>query len=159
MPILVGATFLKVLMYYVNCGYALASRTSLTMLSMAAAAAVDLILNIVLIPHYGAWGAAVAALVGFGAGLAIAVVKMGGVFPFPRPDAAVVGAGLLAVAAMAAFLALFYRVTSLGSALYIIPAAIAIYLGCAFLVLHFAGRNPLDLMRSLWLSERKSAGL
>jgi O-antigen/teichoic acid export membrane protein len=157
LPILVGATFLKVLMYYVNCGYALASRTSLTLLSMAAAAAVDFILNIILIPRYGAWGAAIAALIGFGTGFAISVIKMGRVFPFPLPDAVIIGAGLLGVAAMAAFLAPFYHVTALGSALYIIPVAIAIYLGCVFLVLHLAGRNPLDLMRGLWSAERSSA--
>jgi O-antigen/teichoic acid export membrane protein len=158
LPILVGATFLKVLMYYVNCGYALASRTSLTLLSMAAAAAVDFIFNVILIPHYGAWGAAIAALIGFGTGFAISVIKMGRVFPFPLPDAVIIGAGLLGVAAMAVFLAPFYHVTALGSALYIIPVAIAIYFGCVFLVLHLAGRNPLDLMRGLWSAERSSAG-
>ena len=96
-------------------------------------------------------------LIGCGTGFAISVIKMGRVFPFPLPDAVIIGAGLLGVAAMAAFLAPFYHVTALGSALYIIPVAIAIYLGCVFLVLHLAGRNPLDLMRGLWSAERSSA--
>ncbi len=125
---------------------------------MATAAAVDFILNVILIPRYGAWGAAVAALIGFGAGFAISGMKMGKVFPFPLPDAAVAGAGLLGVAVMAAFLAPFYHDTALGSAVYVIPAAIAIYFGCVFLVLHLAGRNPLDLIRGLWSGERNSAG-
>jgi O-antigen/teichoic acid export membrane protein len=142
----------------VNCGYALASRTSLTLLSMATAAAVDFILNVILIPHYGAWGAAIAGLIGFGAGFVISVIKMGRVFPFPLPDAVIIGAGLIGVAVMAAFLAPFYRVTALTSALYVIPAAIAIYFGCVFLFLHFAGRNPFNLMRGLWSAERSSAG-
>ena len=153
LPILVGATFLKVLMYYMNYGYVLASRTNLTLLSMGTAAALDLILNIILIPRYGAWGAAIAALIGFGAGFAIAVMKMRRVFPFPLPDPAILAAGLLGVAVMAAWLVPFHQVTALGAALYVIPVAILIYFGTVFLFLRLTGRKPLDLMRGLWSGE------
>ncbi|MGH6664143.1 MAG: polysaccharide biosynthesis C-terminal domain-containing protein, partial [Pseudolabrys sp.] len=159
LPILVSATFLKVLLYYVIYGYALAARTNLTLLAMATAAACDVVLNVILIPRYGAWGAAIAALVGFGAGLASAIVMMRRVFPFPAPEPAIVGAGLVGAAAMAAFLAPLYHVTAPGAALYIIPGAVLIYFGATFLFLHLAGRNPLDLLRGLWNEERRIAGL
>jgi O-antigen/teichoic acid export membrane protein len=94
LPILVGATFLKALLIYVNYGYFLAARTGLTLLSLAVAASIDIALNLILIPHYGAWGAAGAALVAFGAGLAIAAMMMPHVFRFPLPDPALFAAGL-----------------------------------------------------------------
>ena len=159
LPILVGATFLKVLLYYVIYGYALASRTNLTLLAMAIAAACDVVLNVILIPRYDAWGAAIAALVGFGAGLATAIVMMRRVFPFPAPEPTMLTAGLVGVVAMAAFLTPFYHVTASGPALYIIPGAILIYFGATFLFLYLAGRNPLDLLRGLWNEERRIAGL
>ena len=150
LPILVGATFLKVLMYYMNYGYVLASRTNLTLLSMGTAAALDLVLNVILIPHYGAWGAAVAALIGFGSGFAVAVMKMGRVFPFPLPDPAILASGLLGVAAMAVWLVPFYHVIVWSAALYVIPVAILVYFGAVFLFLHLTGRKPVDLVRGLW---------
>jgi len=153
LPILVSATFFKALMLYMNYGYVLAARTGLTVLSIAAAAAIDLALNVVLIPHYGAWGAAIAALIGFGAGFAIAALKMGRVFPFPLPDPAILAAGLLGVAAMTAWLLPFYHVTAWSAALYVIPVAMLVYFGFVFLVLHLFGRKPLELMRGLWDSE------
>jgi O-antigen/teichoic acid export membrane protein len=153
LPILVGATFFKVLMYYVNYGYVVASRTHLTLLSIGTAAILDLVLNVILIPRYGAWGAAIAGLLGFGAGFAIAVLKMRRVFAFPLPDPAILAGGLLGVAAMAAWLLLFYHVTAWSAALYVIPTAILIYFGTVFLFLHLTGRKPLDLMRSLWKGE------
>jgi O-antigen/teichoic acid export membrane protein len=153
LPILVGATFLKVLMYYMNYGYVLASRTNLTLLSMGAAAILDLILNVILIPYYGAWGAAIAALIGFGAGFAIAVMKMGRVFPFPLPDPTILAAGLLGVAVMAMWLLPFYDVTAWSAAIYVIPVAVLTYFGTVFLFLHFTERKPLDLMRGLWSGE------
>ena len=125
---------------------------------MGTAAALDLILNVILIPHYGAWGAAIAALIGFGAGFAIAVMKMGRVFPFPLPDPAILAAGLLGGAAMAAWLVSFHHVSAWSAALYVIPVAILIYFGTVFLYLHLTGRKPLDLMRGLWSGkESKSA--
>ena len=69
LPVLVSATFLKVLLMYVNYGYFLGARSDLTLLSMAGAAATDLVLNIIMIPRYGAWGAAIAALIGSAPGL------------------------------------------------------------------------------------------
>ena len=150
LPILVGATFFKALIAYMNYGYFLAARTGITLLSMAAAAAVDLALNLILIPYYGAWGAAIAALIGFGTGFAIAVIKMGRVFPFPLPDPAILAAGLLSVAVMAAWLLPFYHVTAWSAVLYVIPVAILINFSTIFLVLHVTGRRPLDLVRGLW---------
>jgi O-antigen/teichoic acid export membrane protein len=149
LPILVSATFLKALMLYMNYGYILGARTDLTLLSMAVAATIDLTLNVILIPHYGAWGAAIAALIGFGTGFAIAVLKMGRVFPFPLPEPTILAAGLLGAVAMAAWLLPFYQVTAWSAALYVIPVAILIYFGSAFLFLHLTGRKPLEVMRQL----------
>lgn len=157
LPILVGVTLLKSLLVYVNYGNYLGGRTDLTLLSMAVAAVVDLALNVLLIPQYGAWGAAIAALIGFGAGLAVAVALMRRVFPFPLPDPAILIAGLLGVAAMAAWLLPFYHMTAWNSALYVIPIAILIYFGVVFLFLHLAGQKPLDLMRGLWVNGNRGA--
>lgn len=157
LPILVGATFFKVLMYYVNYGYVIASRTHLTLLSIGTAATLNLVLNIILIPHYGAWGAAIAGLFGFGAGFAIAVLKMRRVFAFPLPDPSVLASGLLGVAAMAAWLWPFYSAITWGSALYVIPVAMLIYFGFVFLVLYLFGRKPLNLMRGLWDREESES--
>jgi O-antigen/teichoic acid export membrane protein len=137
-------------MYYVNYGYVIASRTHLTLLSIGTAAILDLVLNIILIPHYGPWGAAIAGLLGFGAGFAIAVWKMRRVFAFPLPEPVVLTAGLLGVMAMAAWLLPFYHVTAWSAAFYVIPVAILIFFGTVALFLHFTGRRPLDLMRGLW---------
>ena len=60
-------------------GYGVAGALLGTML----AALITVALNVILIPHYGAVGAAAAALIGFGAGFVIAVIKMRGVFPLP----------------------------------------------------------------------------
>jgi O-antigen/teichoic acid export membrane protein len=150
LPILVGATVLKSLLIYVNYGYFLAARTGLTLLSLAVAASIDIALNLILIPHYGAWGAAVAALVAFGAGLAIAAAMMPRVFRFPLPDPALFAAGLVGVAAMAAWLWPFHHVTEWSSAFYVIPIAMLIYFGSVFLFLHFTGGKPVDLVRGLW---------
>ena len=127
------------------------------MLSIGTAAILDLVLNVILIPRYGAWGAAIAGLFGFGAGFAIAVLMMRRVFAFPLPDPAVLAAGLLGVVAMAAWLLPFYQVTAWNAVLYVIPVAILIYFGSVFLFLHLTGRKPLDLMRGLWGGESKSA--
>lgn len=153
LPILVSATFFKALLIYVNYGYFLGARTDLTLLSMAVAAVVDLALNVTLIPRYGPSGAAVAALIGFGAGFAVAVLKMRRVFPFPLPDPAILAAGLLGAAAMAAWLWPFHLVTAWSAALYVIPIAILIYFGVVFLFLHFTGRKPLDFLRDMWNSD------
>ncbi|HEY1311857.1 MAG TPA: oligosaccharide flippase family protein, partial [Pseudolabrys sp.] len=150
LPILVSATFLKALLIYVNYGYFLGARTGFTLLSMAVAAVVDLMLNIMLIPRYGPTGSAVAALIGFGAGFAIAVMKMPRVFPFPLPDPAILTGGLLGVVAMAAWLWPFHLVTAWGAVFYVIPVAILVYFGVVFLVLHLLGRKPLELIGGLW---------
>ena len=149
LPILVGATSLKALWAYMNYGFFIAARTDLTLLSIATAAAVNFVLNLTLIPYYGAWGAAVASLIGFGAGFAVAAMKMGRVFPFPLPDAAIVTAGLLGIAVMAVWLVPFYHMTAWTAVLYVIPIAIVVYFGVVFMVLHIAGRKPLDLVRGL----------
>jgi O-antigen/teichoic acid export membrane protein len=149
MPVLVGATFLKILMTYLNYGYFLAARTGLTLLSIGTAAAVNLLLNLVLIPQLGAWGAAWASLIGFAAGLAAALIKMKGVFPFPHPDPAMIAAALLGTAAMAAWLLPFYHATVWSTLLYVVPIAVLINFGAVFLYLYFIGRQPLDLIRQL----------
>lgn len=89
-------------------------------------------------------------LVLLGVGFAIAAMKMGRVFPFPLPDSTILAAGLLGVAAMAAWLLPFYHATAWSAALYVIPVAILIYFGFVFLVLHLFRRKPLELMRGLW---------
>ncbi|HEY1475794.1 MAG TPA: oligosaccharide flippase family protein [Pseudolabrys sp.] len=157
LPILVSATLFKALMAYVAYGYVLVARTDLTLLSIAVAAAVNFVLNAILIPYYGPWGAAVASLIGFGAGFVVAAMKMGRLFPFPLPDAAVVTAGLIGIAVMALWLAPFNQATAWTSALYVIPVAVLIYFGSVFLVLHVAGRKPLELARGLWSEQSKRA--
>src|ERR1035437_4369636 len=156
-PILVSATFLKALMLYLNYGFVLGARTDLTLLSMASAAAINLILNVILIPHYGAWGSAVAAVIGFGAGLAITAIKIGRAFPFPLPDPAILAGGLLGVAAMAGWLLPFHHVTAWSAAFYVTPVAILVYFGTVFLFLHLTGRQPLELMRGLWNGEESKS--
>jgi O-antigen/teichoic acid export membrane protein len=150
LPILISATFLKVLLIYVNYGYFLGSRTNLTLLSMGTAAATDIFLNLILIPPYGPWGAAMAAALGFGAGFAIAVIKMGRVFPFPLPDPAILAGGLIGVAVMVAWLLPFYHITAWSAVFYVVPVAVVLYFGAVFLFLYLNGRNPRELLRSLW---------
>jgi hypothetical protein len=111
---------------------------------------VDIVLNLVLLPHDGAWGAAVAALIGFGAGLATAAVSLRGVFSFPLPEPSILAAGLVGVAAMTAWLWQFREATAWTSALYVIPIAGAIYFGVVALVLRINGRDLLPLTRALW---------
>ena len=91
-----------------------------------------------------------ASLLGFGAGFAVAIVKMRGVFAFPPPDAGLLIGGLLGVAAMTGFLVPFHGMPAWIAALYVIPLAILIYFGVVFLFLHFSGRQPFGLLRSLW---------
>jgi O-antigen/teichoic acid export membrane protein len=153
-PVLIGATFLKALMMYVNYGYFLAARSGLTLLTFSAAAVVDIALNLVLIPRYGPWGSAVAALVGFGAGFALAAAKMRAAFAFPPPDPALVAAGLVGAAAMAAWLTPFHQVVAWSAACYVIPGAALIYFGSVFVVLQVMGRRPLALTRGLWAENR-----
>jgi O-antigen/teichoic acid export membrane protein len=150
LPLLIGATFFKALMLYMNYGYVLAGRTSLTLLSIAIAALVDIVLNLLLLPGYGAWGSAIAAFIGFGAGFAIAVIKMRGVFPFPLPDPGILAAGLTGAAVMAAWLGPFHHVTTWSAALYVIPIAILFYFCAVFMTLLLLGRKPLDLLKTLW---------
>ena len=157
LPILTAATFFKVLLMYANYGYVLGARTDLSLLAMGAAAAVDLMLDLMLIPHYGAWGAAIAALIGSVAGFAIAAVKMRQAFPFPLPDPAIVVAGLLGVAAMMGWLLPFYYVMAWSAALYVFPVAILVHFGAVYLFLHFTGRKPIELLRGLWGNDNKRA--
>jgi O-antigen/teichoic acid export membrane protein len=159
LPFLIGATFLKALMLYINYGYVLASRTDITLLSMASAAVVDIVLNLILIPGYGAWGAAIAALIAFGAGFAIAAMKMRRVFPFPLPDPAILTAGLIGAAVMAAWLWPYHQITAWSSALYVIPIAILLYFSAVFVVLLLLGRKPLGLLHELWQQETGKNGL
>lgn len=156
LPILVGATLLKALMAYMSYGYAIVARTDLTLLSLAVAAAVNLVLNVILIPNYGGGGAAVASLIGFGAGFAVAATRMGRVFPFPLPDVGIVTAGLIGTAVMAFWLVPFYEVTAWTAALYVIPIAILIFFGSVFIVLHLVGRKPIELVRGLWSEVREN---
>jgi O-antigen/teichoic acid export membrane protein len=150
LPLMAGAIFVKALLLYINYGYVLAGRSDLTLVSLAVAGIANLILSLILIPRFGPWGAAVASLLGFGAGFAVAIVKMRGVFAFPPPDAGLLIGGLLGVAAMTGFLVPFHGMTAWIAALYVIPLAILIYFGVVFLFLHFSGRQPFGLLHSLW---------
>jgi hypothetical protein len=58
---------------------------------------------------------------------------------------------------MALWLAPFNQATAWTSALYVIPVAVLIYFGSVFLVLHVAGRKPLELARGLWSEQSKRA--
>ena len=158
LPLLVSATLLKVLMIYLCYRYFLSGRTHLTLASYLTAAVVDILLNLILLPHYGAWGAGIAALAGFGAGFATAVIATRGVFSFPLPAPAIVAAGLAGVAAMTAWLWPFRETTVWTSALYIIPVAVLIYFGALFLFLHLAGQNPLGLLRDWWSGGSRTIG-
>jgi O-antigen/teichoic acid export membrane protein len=150
LPVLVAATFLKVAMIYLTYGYFLSARTHLTLISFAAAAVADIVFNLVLLPHYGTLGAAVAALIGFGAGFAVSAVNLRGVFSFPLPAPSILVAALAGIVTMAAWLYEFRETTAWTLALYIIPIAVAIYFGSVALVLRISGRDPLLLMRALW---------
>ena len=156
LPLLVAATFFKALLSYLNYGYFLAARTNLTLLAIAAATAVDLILNLILIPRYGAWGSAVAALAAFAAAFAVATIMMRRVFPFPLPDPAVLAAGVIGVSVMAVWLTPFYHTTVWTAALYVIPVAALIYFGSVFAILHLMGRKPLEMMRGVWKGDVSS---
>lgn len=157
LPILVGATMFKALIGYLNYGYFLAARTDLTLLSIAVAAAVGLTLNLLLIPKYGPWGAAIASLIGSGSGFVVAAFKMRGVFAFPPPDPIIVLAGVLGASTMVLWLVPFYGVTAAHTAFYVVPIAVAIDFGVVFLVLYLTGRKPLDLVRGLWAGESRRA--
>lgn len=157
LPILVSATMFKALIGYLNYGYFLAARTDLTLLSIAVAAAVGLTLNLILIPNYGPWGAAIASLIGSGSGFVVAALKMRGVFAFPLPDPIIVLAGLCGVGAMVLWLVPFYGITAVHTACYVVPIAAAINFGVVFLILHLTGRKPLNLVRGLWVSRSGSA--
>jgi O-antigen/teichoic acid export membrane protein len=160
LPILVGATILKALAVYVAYGFVLGARTDLTLLSTAATAAIIVVLNLILIPGYGAWGAAVASLIGFGAGLAITTIMMRRVFPLPLPDPLILAAGSIGLAAMAAWLLPFYHATAWTTALYVIPIAVLVYFASVFLFLQVTGRKPLEMVRGLWNGDAsKSAAI
>ena len=157
LPLLVCATMLKALIAYLNYGFFLAARTDITLIAIAAAAAVNLALNLVLIPRYGPWGAAIASLAGFGAGFVVAAIKMKGVFAFPLPDPVVLLAAIFGVGAMTLWLWPFYGATALSAAFYIVPVAILIDFGVVLLVLYVTGRKPFVLLRGLWSEQTKRA--
>jgi O-antigen/teichoic acid export membrane protein len=150
LPILVTATFLKALMMYVSYGFILAARTNLTLWAMAGAAAIDLALNVALIPGYGPLGAAIAALAGFAVGFAIATASVRRVFPFPLPRPTLLTTAAVALAAMVLWLLPFRSAEGWSAVLYVIPIAVAIYFAAAFLFLHFTGHKPLEVMRTWW---------
>jgi O-antigen/teichoic acid export membrane protein len=150
LPFLVGATFLKALMLYVSYGYFLAERTGYTLLSGATAAVVNIGLNLVLIPRYGAWGAAVAAVAGFAAAFAVAAIPIRRVFPFPLPDVTMLAAAFAAIAVMTLWLWPFYHVTAWIAVTYVVPIALVLYFGSLVLFLRLAKREPLALIRAFW---------
>jgi len=149
LPLLSAALFVKSLIYYLNYGYLIAMRSDRALLPMAAAASCNLAFNLVLIPRYGALGAAIAALAAFLIGFVVSIVGLRPVFRMPSPDPAVLASALLGTAAMVAWLWPFYTTTHWTALLYVLPVAIVIYGSVVLLVLQVTGREPMQTMRQL----------
>lgn len=65
-PLIAAASFLAgLLYYYFNQAFVLAKRTDLLLLTMAFPAVSNVVLNILLIPQFGLYGAAIATILGF----------------------------------------------------------------------------------------------
>lgn len=149
LPILSVANFMKSVLWYTNYGYVLALRSDLTLLLMAVTTAVNLALNLVLIPRYGATGSALAALVSFSVGAVASIATLRRVFPMPWPDPALIVSAMAGVCAMTPWLWLFYGATHWTAILYVIPVAVLLYGAAVLLVMQISGRKPLELLREI----------
>ena len=97
-PWIAASAFLSGLtVYYLHTAFTLARRTHLLMLAMALPAAVNLALNLILVPRFGLQGALVATLASYGLG-AVASFGLGRlVMPLPTPWLTLAKAGLAAL--------------------------------------------------------------
>ncbi|MBY6276607.1 oligosaccharide flippase family protein [Symbiobacterium thermophilum] len=82
-----GALISGVKAYHIDLGFQLGKRTLTQVWSVLGAAISNLVLNVLLIPNYGALGAASSAVIAYGVGLAISWGLVKQVFPMPFPVA------------------------------------------------------------------------
>lgn len=91
--------------YYVDHAFQLASQTRILVLATGAAATLNVVMNLLLIPTYGIDGAVVSTIVAYGIALALAIVASRRVFRLPGPNTdalkSAASAGLMAVVVIA----------------------------------------------------------
>lgn len=103
LPWIAGAALLRGMMtYYFHEAFTLKRRPGLMAALMAAAALLNLLLNLVLIPRFGIYGAAAATVIAYAAALLSCALVSRSIFPLPLPWLEWAKAGL-ATAAMAGF--------------------------------------------------------
>jgi O-antigen/teichoic acid export membrane protein len=141
LPVLSLAFLVSGLTAYPTYACKLSSRTDLLLMSIAVAAAINLALNVILIPRYGAFGAAFSCLLACSIRLVMLTIIARHLFPLPIPEPVTVLAGILGTAAMALWLWPFYNSTDRVAESYIIPGAVIIYAGVCLLVMHLNGRS------------------
>ena len=139
LPVLALAFFISGLTTYPAYACKLTARTDLFLMSIAIAATANLVLNVCLIPHYGAMGAALSYLLSCSIRLMVLVIVAKRLFPLPLPQPVIMLAALLGTAMMAAWLWPFYDSTSWIAACYVIPGAVVVYAGTYLLVTYRGG--------------------
>ena len=93
-----SALFAGLTTYYTHQAFTLGRRTGLLLLAMAIPAALNIGLNLILIPRLGLTGALVATTASYGAGLVASIVLGRRAQPLPLPWSALARAGLAAAA-------------------------------------------------------------
>jgi O-antigen/teichoic acid export membrane protein len=93
-----SALFAGLTTYYTHQAFTLGRRTGLLLLAMAIPAALNIALNLVLIPRLGLTGALVATTASYGVGLAASILLGRLAQPLPLPWNALARAGLAAAA-------------------------------------------------------------
>ena len=71
--------------YYFGQAFTLGRRTKMLLVAMIVPAAANVVLNIILIPHFGVLGAAWATAISFGLGMLVTLLLGRGVLPLPIP--------------------------------------------------------------------------
>jgi O-antigen/teichoic acid export membrane protein len=93
-----SALFSGLTTYYTHQAFTLGRRTGLLLLAMAVPAALNLVLNVILIPRLGLTGALVATTCSYGVGLVVSISLGRLAQPLPLPWGAIARAGLAAAA-------------------------------------------------------------
>jgi O-antigen/teichoic acid export membrane protein len=93
-----SALFAGLTTYYTHQAFTLGRRTGLLLLAMAIPAAVNIALNLILIPRLGLTGAMIATTASYGMGLVASILLGRLAHPLPLPWSAVARAGLAAAA-------------------------------------------------------------
>lgn len=129
--------------YYVNQGFTLGRRTGLLLPAMAAPAAANVLLNLILIPRFGVLGAAWATAAAFAVGLGVSMILTRRAIALPIPWEALTRCGV-ATAVMAAVVS---QAPPLGGLVELILDATlgVIVYGAAALTLNAAGVRDLAL--------------